>query len=597
MSAADGSSHPSPVRVARLALTGMAALQAVYFLLAAAGTTRVVGIVLGVGSVLLTQSSGLDRRDRLAAQATLGVAIGGNLAAHYLTLETIGARVLLVAVLLGYLAILVAGVAALVRSSLFLPVLLSMFSFGVALLVAEVALGRPWEREKPPRPTLGWRGALRHPDTVLPEFYAPGSHAFQVYPDDPRGYFERPHPLEIRFKLTVFDSSAKAELVLGSGTPGTLRVEIARAPTRTAWHIQLAEQGLSVHRGDTLALRFRARADRRRSIGVALMRGQAPWNDLGYSGTVGLDSAWRGFEIPIVVTETHLRGRLQFDLGAETPSVELNGIALVEVATGATIVSDYAPYAVRYGFNDMGCRDRDYPLERTPGTWRILALGDSYTQGAGVHAPDVFTERLEQLLNDARSPGSPAYEVINCGVSGYSTEDELVLYERHVARYNPDLVLLMMVSNDDRPVGEDRRLGFHERTRDRVFRIWRLLDTTRANRRLDRHDYSNAMRALADLRRVVEARGSRLVVIIGRNNRIPEWDLLIDAIHRTVDSVTVPVLDVWGALKAEPWRDIAVLPDVDGHPNERAHAIIAEELARFLEENGLLHPPGDHSPR
>ena len=592
MSTADGSSQPSPAGVALRALTGMAALQTVYFLLVAAGPTRVVGIVLGLASVLLTLWWGADRRRRLAAQATLGVAIGGNLAAHYLTLgETVEARLLLVAVLLGYLAILVAGAVALVRVSLFLPALLSLLSFGAAMLMAEVILGRPWEPEKPPGPILGWRGALRHPDTMLRQFYAPGSHAFQVYPDDPRGYFERPHPLDIRFRLTVFDTSARAELLLGRGEPGTLRVEIARAPTRTAWHIQLAEQGLSVHRGDTLALRFQARADRPRSIGVALMRGQAPWRNLGYSGTVGLDTVWRDFAVPIVVTESHLRGRLQFDLGAESPSVELRGIALVHVASGDTIVSDYPRYAVRYAFNDMGCRDRDYPLERTPGTWRILALGDSYTQGAGVHAADVFTERLERQLNDARSPKSPTYEVINCGVSGYSTEDELVLYERHLARYNPDLVLLMMVWNDDRPFSEDIRLGFHERTRDRVFRTWRLLDTTLANRRVRRHDYSSAMRALVGLRRGVEARGSRLVVVIGRNSGVPEWDLLIDAVHRTVDTLTLPVLDVWGSLKAEPWREIAVLPDVDGHPNERAHAIIAREIARFLDEKNLLRPP------
>jgi lysophospholipase L1-like esterase len=320
------------------------------------------------------------------------------------------------------------------------------------------------------------------------------------------------------------------------------------------------------------------------------MRGQAPWNSLGYYGTVGLDAMWRDFAIPIVVTETHLQGRLQFDLGAESPSVELNGIALVNVASGDTIVSDYPRYAVRYAFNDMGCRDRDYPLERTPGTWRILALGDSYTQGAGVHAADVFTERLEQLLNGMRSPGGPIYEVINCGVSGYSTEEELALYERHASRYNPDLVLLMMVSNDDRPSGEDVRLGFHERRRDRVFRTWRLLDTTLAARRVRRHDYSNAMRALVGLRRAVEARGSRLVVIIGRNNLGHEWDMLIDAVYRTVDTLTLPILDVWESLREEPWREIAVLADVDGHPNERAHAIIAKEIARFLDEKGLLHP-------
>jgi len=45
VSTADGFSQPLAMRVALLALTGKAALQGVYFLLAAEGPTRVVGTV------------------------------------------------------------------------------------------------------------------------------------------------------------------------------------------------------------------------------------------------------------------------------------------------------------------------------------------------------------------------------------------------------------------------------------------------------------------------------------------------------------------------------------------------------------------------
>jgi hypothetical protein len=496
-------------------------------------------------------------------------------------------------VMLGYLGIFVAGAAALVRFSLFLPVLLSTLSFGVALLVTEMIL-EPRESDEPQGSVLLWKGISPHPDTSLHQFYAPKSRVLHAYPDDPRGYFERPDPLEMRWDLRLSGTSAKAALVRGSDNPGMLRVEIASAPTRTAWHIQLVEQGLSVTRGDALTVRFRARADRPRSIGVALIRGWAPWNNLGYSGTIGIDTVWRNFDIPIVVTETELWGQLQFNLGAESSSVELSGIALVNVASGDTIRSNF-PYAVRYWFNDMGCRDRDYPLERTAGTWRILALGDSYTMGVGVHARDVFTERLEELLNGARSRGMPTYEVINCGVSGYSTEDELILYQRHAARYHPDLVLLTMVWNDDRSYLEDVQLGFRERRRDRLFRTWRLLDQALADRRVRHHDYSNAMRALEGLRKAVEARGSRLVVIIGKNQDAHEWDPLIDAVYGSVDTLALPVLDLWRRLRTEPYREMTVLPDWDGHPNERAHAIIAREIGRFLEEKGLLYPRGNAS--
>jgi lysophospholipase L1-like esterase len=593
VSTTDGPAQPLPVRAALLALTGLAALQAVYFVLAAQGPHRVVAMVLGLGSILLGSWPGVDRRGHLAAQTALAIPICGNLAAQYPKLGVpVECRVLLVAVLLGYLGIFVAGVAALVRRSLFMPLLLSMFSLGVALLVAEVLLERPWGREESSGADVSWRGLLRHQDTSLPDFYMPGSQVIHPYATDPRGYFERLDPSEIRWSLTLSAPGAGATLIRHPDRPGVLRVEISSAPTRTAWHIQLAQPGLSVRRGQRLAARFRARADRPRPISVALTRGRPPWTNLGLRDTIALDTAWRDFDLPLVATATYPWSRLQFDLGAESPSVELSGITLLDLASHDTLTPNWPRYAVRYSFNDMGCRDREYPLKRAPGTWRILALGDSYAMGVGVHARDVFTARLERLLNDRRAPGSPTYEVINCGVSGYSTEDALILYQRHAARYHPDVVLLTMVWNDDRSFSDEVGLTFQEQPRHRLFRTWRLLDQTWTERGLRHHDYSTVTRALEGLRQATQARGSRLALVIGRNGPRREWDALADAVYRSVDTLTVPVLDLWQRLRRESPRDIQVLEKLDGHPNERAHAIIATEVEAFLGRHGLLPRAG-----
>ena len=82
-----------------------------------------------------------------------------------------------------------------------------------------------------------------------------------------------------------------------------------------------------------------------------------------------------------------------------------------------------------------------------------------------------------------------------------------------------------------------------------------------------------------------------------RNSPRGEWDALTDAAYRSVDTLALPVLDVWGRLRTEPSREIRVVPGLDGHPNERAHAIIAGEIARLLDEKGLLPPGGDSSAR
>jgi hypothetical protein len=120
---------------------------------------------------------------------------------------------------------------------------------------------------------------------------------------------------------------------------------------------------------------------------------------------------------------------------------------------------------------------------------------------------------------------------------------------------------------------------------------------TLAKRRVGHHDYSNAIGALQGLRQAVEARGARLAVIIGRNDARGEWDALADAVYGSVDTLTLPVLDLWRRLRTEPSHEIFVLDGVDYHPNERAHAIIAWEVRKFLNEKGLLHRRRDPTAR
>src|SRR5262249_31296523 len=58
----------------------------------------------------------------------------------------------------------------------------------------------------------------------------------------------------------------------------------------------------------------------------------------------------------------------------------------------------------------------------------------------GVEQGACFTERLEAALPDT--------DVINAGVPGYSTAQEMLFYEQEGQRYRPDLVLLVVVPND-----------------------------------------------------------------------------------------------------------------------------------------------------
>ncbi|HET6598280.1 MAG TPA: GDSL-type esterase/lipase family protein [Anaerolineales bacterium] len=89
--------------------------------------------------------------------------------------------------------------------------------------------------------------------------------------------------------------------------------------------------------------------------------------------------------------------------------------------------------------NDKGLRDRSHSYERQNDTERILVLGDSFAWGYGVEEEERFSQLLEKLL-DA--------EVINAGVSGYSTDQELLWYKNEGIKYETDLVIVVFAGND-----------------------------------------------------------------------------------------------------------------------------------------------------
>jgi lysophospholipase L1-like esterase len=84
-------------------------------------------------------------------------------------------------------------------------------------------------------------------------------------------------------------------------------------------------------------------------------------------------------------------------------------------------------------------------------------LGDSVTMGHGVTRDETFANQLETLINaDSAMPNS---QIINTGVQGYATHQELVTFRRSL-KFKPDFVAVCFVMNDvTEPFLVDRRLG------------------------------------------------------------------------------------------------------------------------------------------
>jgi lysophospholipase L1-like esterase len=95
--------------------------------------------------------------------------------------------------------------------------------------------------------------------------------------------------------------------------------------------------------------------------------------------------------------------------------------------------------------NARGFRDLETGPKR-PHVFRIVLLGDSIVWGHGVDQ----TQRYGDLVAEALRRRGMAVETINLAVSGYGTDQELLLWEREGGRYCADLVLLGLYENDVR---------------------------------------------------------------------------------------------------------------------------------------------------
>src|SRR5262249_47309416 len=102
-------------------------------------------------------------------------------------------------------------------------------------------------------------------------------------------------------------------------------------------------------------------------------------------------------------------------------------------------------FSVDVQLNALGFREPRLPSTKPPATVRIVALGDSFTQGYGVEDHQSWPRRLEVLLNarDARP-----HEVINLGVPGANPRDYLGYLSDPGLAYQPDAVLVMVMAND-----------------------------------------------------------------------------------------------------------------------------------------------------
>ncbi|MDQ3819704.1 MAG: SGNH/GDSL hydrolase family protein [Acidobacteriota bacterium] len=99
--------------------------------------------------------------------------------------------------------------------------------------------------------------------------------------------------------------------------------------------------------------------------------------------------------------------------------------------------------------NSEGFRDREHTKEKPADTVRIAVLGDSFAEARQVPIDQTFWAVMEQKLQGCAPFAGKKVEVLNFGVGGYGTVEELLTLRQRVWDYSPDIVLLTVTIYND----------------------------------------------------------------------------------------------------------------------------------------------------
>jgi lysophospholipase L1-like esterase len=105
----------------------------------------------------------------------------------------------------------------------------------------------------------------------------------------------------------------------------------------------------------------------------------------------------------------------------------------------------------QYGLND----DPTDTTTKPAGEFRVVALGDSFTQGFTVDRKDLFVDLLESWW---QAEGRKV-DLVNAGCEAYSTDQEVVWLLENGEAWKPDAVLLFAYENDLAWNGEARYIN------------------------------------------------------------------------------------------------------------------------------------------
>jgi lysophospholipase L1-like esterase len=322
----------------------------------------------------------------------------------------------------------------------------------------------------------------------------------------------------------------------------------------------------------------------------------------------------------------------------------LNGRELIlRESQNPDMVYELTPNSAGYAWgtpvniNSYGFRDREYSPAKPVSIYRIGVIGDSITFGNHLPLAATYPKQLERQFkqNNAQT------EVLNLGIGGYDTAQEVALLEQIAGQFDIDEVVVGYCMNDAGRVSVNldyirraslynsklynlRALQFIRMNLDRIDLKTRSLlgrwrekpaDTTGSRFEGDayvkermrwineyvgsNHGYhdvfswygdprkvGNVVDSFEKLKTLSAAFGFRVsVVIIPFLDNVDAYEWAYEIVHHEAQRRGFNVIEVIAPFREVGVNDLTIAPHDTIHPNELGHRIIANSLFEFYKQD------------
>ena len=292
-------------------------------------------------------------------------------------------------------------------------------------------------------------------------------------------------------------------------------------------------------------------------------------------------------------------------------------------------------YEIDVAINELGLRDDPITPNRKVD---VLAAGDSYTVGWGVQAKDAWPAQLERYINST-AMSSRRVRVVNGGVSGYSLSQVNSLVEEFTLSFQPKIVVIGVYSSrywrlsnpyvyfngqavvsDKVPrirstqggflhsgISSDRLRSFHFWLMENFYLGAHLVDISRnVKGKLVRHEQGKnitsssaeekllpLLEELNKIRNLLNRRNIGLVVLLVNHQEVDgtfdasekEYNAIVQSYCRDLGITVFSPIPFFESLASE---GAAFRIGGDPHWSKRAHALVGQELGRYLLEQNWI---------